>query len=308
MTKTITNQIYKAFGLIIQSQIPLPELARAGDKEGVNVTVEKADLSKTWNELVPLGKKNVIKKDLYMFKIPNVATFCVQSGKKIIVSPVEHSDEEQTRLFILGTSMGALLMQRKLLPLHGSVIAIDGKAYAFVGESGAGKSSLAAAFLNKGYKLLSDDVIPVSLARDGIPYVIPSYPQQKLWQESMNEFGLEANHYRPIFKRENKYAVPVPTMFYNEPLPLACVFEITKMDNEHVEIHRIEGFQRLHTLSRHTYRNSLIKDFGLMEWHFATSIGILNKIDVCQLQRPAYGFTAYQLAASVLTTLNKGAL
>ena len=38
--------------------------------------------------------------------------------------------------------MGALLMQRKILPLHGSAIAIDGKAYAFVGDSGAGKSTL----------------------------------------------------------------------------------------------------------------------------------------------------------------------
>ena len=61
--------------------------------------------------------------------------------------------------------MGAILMQRKILPLHGSAIAIDGKAYAIVGDSGAGKSTLASAFLNKGYQLLSDDVIAVSLSK-----------------------------------------------------------------------------------------------------------------------------------------------
>ena len=60
---------------------------------------------------------------------------------------------------------GALLMQRKILPLHGSAVAIDGKAYAIVGDSGAGKSTLASAFLNKGYQLLSDDVIAVSLSQ-----------------------------------------------------------------------------------------------------------------------------------------------
>ena len=62
--------------------------------------------------------------------------------------------------------MGAILMQRKVFPLHGSAIAINGKAYAFVGDSGAGKSTLASAFLNKGYQLLSDDVIAVSLSQD----------------------------------------------------------------------------------------------------------------------------------------------
>ena len=77
---------------------------------------------------------------------------------------MKEADEDKIRLYILGTCMGALLMQRKILPLHGSAIAIDGKAYAFVGDSGAGKSTLASAFLSKGYKLLSDDVIAVSLS------------------------------------------------------------------------------------------------------------------------------------------------
>ena len=44
---------------------------------------------------------------------------------------------------------------------------------------------LASAFLNRGYQLLSDDVIAVSLSQEeSIPFVTPSYPQQKLWQES----------------------------------------------------------------------------------------------------------------------------
>ena len=37
-------------------------------------------------------------------------------------------DEDIIRLYILGTCMGAILMQRKILPLHGSAIAINGKA------------------------------------------------------------------------------------------------------------------------------------------------------------------------------------
>ena len=83
-------------------------------------------------------------------------------------------------------------MQRKILPLHGSAIAIEGKAYAIVGESGAGKSTLAASLLSRGYKLLSDDVIPILLSEKNIPFVVPAYPQQKLWLESLNQFEMKA--------------------------------------------------------------------------------------------------------------------
>ena len=83
------------------------------------------------------------------------------------------ANEDHVRLYILGTCMGALLLQRKILPLHGSAIAINGKAYAIVGDSGAGKSTLASAFLNKGYQLLSDDVIPVSLSNEEYSYRNP---------------------------------------------------------------------------------------------------------------------------------------
>ena len=102
------------------------------------------------------------------------------------------SNEDEIRLYILGTCMGAILLQRKILPLHGSAIAIDGKAYAIVGDSGAGKSTLASAFLKRGYQLLSDDVIPVTLNHANVPIVTPAYPQQKLWLESLNHFGMES--------------------------------------------------------------------------------------------------------------------
>ena len=50
-----------------------------------------------------------------------------------IVSPLKRYDEDVIRLYILGTCMGAILMQRRIFPLHGSAVAINGKAYAFVG-------------------------------------------------------------------------------------------------------------------------------------------------------------------------------
>ena len=77
-----------------------------------------------------------------MFHIPETAIFLIQNGNKIVVSPLMGPIEDEIRLYILGTCMGAILLQRKILPLHGSAIAIDGKAYAIVGDSVQGNLPL----------------------------------------------------------------------------------------------------------------------------------------------------------------------
>lgn len=305
MTNDVNLAVYKAFGLTVRSPIPLQELPQLkANVEGADVVIEIADLSILWSALVPAGKKSVVSDDLYMFQVSDIARFCVQNGKKIIVSPLTDYDDDRVRLFLLGTCMGALLMQRKILPLHGSALAINGKAYGFVGLSGVGKSTLASALLKRGHKLLSDDVIAVSLSGGNTPLITPSYPQQKLWQESLKELGM-GETYQPIFNRETKFAVPVPSDFSAEPLPLAGVFELVKTGNEEIEIYRIQRLERLQTLLRHTYRNSLISRFRLLEWHFSMSVAIANKIEIFQLRRPKCGFTAFHLASLVLDIVNR---
>lgn len=304
MIDTVKWVANKAFGLNIMSEIPLPELAQIHiEDDAADIVIKKADLTTLWSEQSDSSNCFVIKENLVMFQITGTATFLIQHGNEIIVSPMEAAQDDELRLYILGTCMGALLMQRKVLPLHGSAIVIGGKAYAIVGDSGVGKSTLASAFLRRGYQLLSDDVIPVTVTNENIPVVTPAYPHQKLWLESLNQFGMKSCDYQPIVDRVTKFSVPVQSQFAREPVPLAGVFELVKVDNGEAEVHPILNLQRLHTLFNHTYRNFLIANSGLMEWHFRTSVRIINKIDLFQLRRPASGFTAYDLTDLILTTL-----
>ncbi|MDQ0903961.1 MULTISPECIES: aldolase [unclassified Paenibacillus] len=306
MTQTINRVIYRAFGLNIVSEFKLSELTiNNNQNECIDVVINKADLSERWNQLAKADDLYVTSKNLFMFHIKDTAIFCVQDGGIITVSPVHGADEAKIRLFVLGTCMGSLLMQRKVLPLHGSAIAIDGKVYAFVGHSGAGKSTLASAFIGQDYRLLSDDVIAVTFSPDHIPMVMPAYPQQKLWQESLTEFGMETSRYRSIFDRETKYLVPVSDHFVTKPLPLAGVFELSKTDGSDTEIVPMKGLARLHALFCHTFRSSLLGRFELMDWHFKTTVSISDQIEMYQLRRPSSGFTAPQLVSLVLNTLKK---
>ncbi len=303
MRHTNEKAMYRAFGLNVSSEISLPELTAANHKDQSDITIEIDELSRLWSILAVPNESFIIRENFVMFEVPDTAIYAIQNGSKITVEPKAGCDEDELRLYLLGTCMGAIMMQRKILPLHGSAVVMNGKAYAFVGESGAGKSTLASAFLSKDYRLLSDDVIPVTLSPDHIPYITPAYPQQKLWLESLNELGLESSRYRPVIHRATKYAVPVPAQFASEPIPLAGVFELVKTENEQIELVPTPKLERLLTLFRHTYRNFIITPSGLMQWHFTTTASILKKIDVYRLCRPVTGFTAYELASLVIETI-----
>ncbi|MBT2657071.1 aldolase [Bacillus sp. ISL-18] len=311
MVKTEKMLTYKAFGFSIISQIPLPELEAIDftNLESVDIEVKFVDLTTKWSEMSDDRNTFVIKSNFVLFQVPDVAIFSVQGGTTILVSPLKENKEDVMRLYILGTCFGAILMQRKVLPLHGSAVVINGKAYAFVGDSGAGKSTIASAFLNQGYQLLSDDVIAISFPlEDSIPYVIPSYPQQKLWKDSLEILGMERNNYQPIYGRENKYCIPISTQFFSEEIPLGGIFELKKTENKEFNIIPIKNLERFYKLYYNTYQKSLIPNLGLLDWHFVTTSKIIETINMYQLERPLTGTSSTQIVAGVLNTISKGEL
>jgi hypothetical protein len=298
---------YLAFGLTILSEIDLPELFSVDKpRHSADIEIKIGNLIGIFPELNGKSNHIVINKSLVVFQIPKVALFSIQDGKYITISPFDNADNDVIRLYILGTCMGILLMQRKILPLHGSVFEANGKAYAIVGDSGAGKSTLASVFLKEGFKLLSDDVIAIAFLDNKTPYVIPSYPQQKLWENSLNKIGMPSLDYKPLFERETKYAIPIHTQFRETPLPLSGIFELEMIDRGSVHIEQVKGVEGVKTLYTHTYRNFIIPQLGLQEWHFDISTKIINNIDMYKLQRSKTSFTAFLLADMILDTIEGG--
>jgi len=300
--------VYSAFGLAISSELPLPELNSLDlPGDNIDVSIKLADFTET-KVLLNQEKGFTVHQDEVAFEVPNTALFSIRNGSEIIVVPLKEFDKDRVRLYILGTCMGVLLMQKRILPLHGSAVAVDGKAYAIVGNSGAGKSTLASAFIQEGYKLISDDVIPVTFSQDNVPLIQPSYPQQKLWEESLANFGMDKGKYEPLFERETKYSVPVKASFYNESLPLAGIFELVKGTSESVEIRKADGLEGFRILHHHTFRGSLVQRLGLKKWHFEYSSTILRNVPAFQLIRPVLRFTPYELVAKVVDSMKEGGL
>ncbi|WP_413307759.1 aldolase [Bacillus sp. 1P10SD] len=305
MLKIENKKIYKAFGFSISSEIPFLELhsMEKDNNSDFDIEISINDLTEKWFSVTDNNYGFLMSTNIVMCKFEDFAIFSIEDGRKITVSPLKDFDKDLARLIILGTCMGVILIQRKILPLHGSAVEINGKAYAIVGESGAGKSTLASAFLREGYNLLTDDVISLSLSNENIPLITPSYPSQKLWEDSLNHFGLDKNIYNSLYGRKTKYSVPIVGQYSDKTIPLAGIFELTKTENEKIELVGIKGLEGFQTIYKNTYREFLIPHLGLLDWHFNQSAIILNKVNLYRLSRPISKFSASQLVSTILKTI-----
>lgn len=307
MRDTVALNMYKAFGLHIASELSLPELMRTTAQIGeADVEIRLGDLSEDWRATGVQDDFYAFEDDRFLFYVPEVAVYSIRGGRQIIVSPLADAEDKRIRVYLLGTCMGAILMQRRTLPLHGSAVVVNGRAYAFIGESGAGKSTLAAAFLNRGYRLLTDDVIAVAFggADGSTPVVVPAYPQQKLWQESIEQLGLQSGRNRHLYL--SKYAIPVTSGFSSDAVPLCGLFELTRTERDEVALSRCQGLERLALLRLHTYRHYLIPHLAGEQWHFSTVTGMASRVELYRLQRPSVGFSVQELVDAVLRTVLEG--
>lgn len=300
------KQMYTAFGLTIESELRLPELIYMENQEMPDVLVQFKNLAETWANHFPEDGFGYIRPNLFLFKIDHVAIFQVLDGRFIHIHPLLGANIDQIRLYVLGTCFGAILIQRNVLPLHGSAVVIDGEAYGIVGNSGAGKSTLASAFVQRGYELVTDDVMAIRFHSDHTPFISPAYPQQKLWEQSLNQFGMEARKLQPIVNRESKYFVPI-ARFHENPVPLKGIFELNIGEElQSVTMENCNKLEKIHKLLKHTYRNYLLEPSGLMGWHFKQSTKLASQMQMYELTRPRLRFTTDELVEMILTEIRKG--
>ncbi len=94
--------------------------------------------------------------------------------------------ERNPAIWLFGPVLILALARLGVYCLHASAFQKDGVATVFVGQSGAGKSSLARAVLNRaGAQRLCDDITPIAM-RAGKLYVLPHFPQLKLTVPDQN--------------------------------------------------------------------------------------------------------------------------
>lgn len=284
---------YKAFGLRIQSEIPLPLLETRNDKK-TNLQIRIENFTHTFDLGAPVHYRLLENKKI-LCCAPSVANFLIDPPHEILVEPHENVSIETIQLFLLGSAIGVVLHHEDGLPLHASAIDFDGRAVVFAGSSGIGKSTLATAFLQDGHRLLSDDISMIRFAESIGPVLSSAYPQMKLWRQTLNEFNIESDGLPSIYKRIDKFNIAVGNQFQPLDLPLKAIIALELSETSTIQSEFLKGARAYSYLFKNTYRIEHLQRIGNPARHFKICSALAQQVPVIRLARPRSGCSSKEL-------------
>jgi hypothetical protein len=202
LSREEVNLVYSVFGLLLRSNLPIPELMpaqRLSSDPSVNIHMNEAPpadssgpkiLTYTSEYTDPTGQpalriwKTVDGQFLHLVYFDGTQFWMDRKGTELWAQWTDNLTIEDTATYLLGPVLGLLLRLRGVTCLHASAVSVGDRAIAFVGSEGAGKSTTAAMFAQKGCAVISDDVVALT-ERQGAYYVFPAYPYLSLWADSV---------------------------------------------------------------------------------------------------------------------------
>lgn len=210
--------LYRAFGLVIASDMALPELVPelvpAPDGAAADIVIRIVHTGRAFPPPDEPGTFRFGDTECFLL-YPQIGAFRVAVPGLIEVEPLPGVDPALVCFPLLGPVMALMLQARGSFLLHGSALAIfgagpDGKAFGFLGDKGAGKSTTAAAFLRAGHMLLTDDIIAIDGLEHGAGRINPAFPQVKLTRaasEALADADLDARPDVPLVHDKQRFLV-----------------------------------------------------------------------------------------------------
>lgn len=294
---------YSCYGLVLGSELPLPDLGPPlPAAPAPDVVIRYGELgAPPVDEALPLGLWRA--DDVCGIEVPDVGRYEARGGTEIVIDPLPGAEERAIRLFLLGSAMGATMMLRGCLVLHGNAFRIgpedDPGCAVVLGRSGAGKSTLAAELDRRGRHVLSDDVVPVDA--DGL--ALPGYPRIKLWDDALDRLGRSSDDLERIHDDHAKFHVPLDRPALT-PLPLRRVYVLERHAGDELRIEEARGAVTFALLHEHTYRNELVRGPDAVARHLQQCARLVDRARVRRVLRPAETMTAEATADAILADLS----
>jgi hypothetical protein len=275
--------MYASYGLVLDSEVALPELASPAEPTAdptaphVVVRVGACAGPSAGATLLPHGLW--VDGERIGVDVADVGRFVCEQGERITVDPVPGAEPAAVRLFLLGTALGALMVQRGHLVLHGNAFRVGDACAIVLGHSGAGKSTLAAEMHRRGHDVLSDDVVPI----DAHGRALAGSPRLKLWQDALDRIGLDSGDLDRVRSSHPKFHVAIdrPTL---PPLPVRWIYTLDRHDAP-LAITPIGGADVFTSLHEHSYRKEVLVG-AHRRTHLARSAALAQTARLARVDRP----------------------
>lgn len=237
-------------------------LADGTEAEAADVVIERGEAPLEIEGAVRLEPGMQATGSAFLLTAP-AGRFAVWDGRRIVVDAGPGASPRDIWLYLSGTVMGALALQRGRLPLHIAALDIGGVAVAVTGPSGAGKSTLAALMQKRGAFILADDMCVVDVGEDGRALARPAPRRIKLWADSLRLLGIDEVGLPRIADTIDKFSLPIqPVAPAREGLALRGLYILNPGGSPAVEIQPLRGPRAVAAVVGAVYRWPLAVAMG----------------------------------------------
>ncbi len=192
--------------------------------------------------------------------------------------------------YLLGRVFALWLELQGVPVLHGSCFATDAGAIGLLADSGTGKTTLAAALVAEGHRLLTDDLVPL-LFTGNQAIIYPGIPMSRLWPDTLAALVPDNARAQRIHPASEKRMLVDedhgPARFAKEPAPLRHLFVLERGQVPDVRITRLSPAAAVMALIRFSYRPELSQILDLQPARLPLLAKLLETVTVDHLAYPS---------------------
>jgi len=273
---------YTCFGITLHSPVQLPLLTCSSDTvPDVVINLSPPAVQQQGLPFLSFSEDSGLTR--IIVRPPDVGQFTLGKGAIVSYQPdVSSGFSSFLQLYLTGSILSLLLYQRGLLVLHGSVVRIRNRTVAFVGHSGAGKSSAAAACCRQGHALLADDIVALSLS-DQEALGQPGFPRLKVHLETAAALNIPVQSLISVHPEiDDEFAFQLSDQFCTDAQPLAAVYLLGEGERE--EMKPLSPAAALVELLQHAMPSRYGQNGGACQFEQLSSL--VRQVPVFQLLRP----------------------
>ena len=278
---------YAFAGLHVVSSSPIAGLREvATDSGAAQIAIERVPLPDRLQSVMASFPEGEWDGEQLLIRIRGVARYLIKRDRiGIDREPDAHPGDVDA--FLLGTALGALWHLRGGFPLHAAAIHFDDYCVAFTGESGAGKSTMAAALAGRGHKVFSDDVSYIRSSGLNLE-AYPGANRIRLWDSAMDGLNYNKQGVERELRGFDKFLIPFEgRQDAARPMRLAAIYRLeTAFSDSQPYIDRLKGMAAFEAILQNTYRLQLAEAMGRRQQVFEFCKQIAGEVPVFQLSRP----------------------
>ncbi len=227
-------------------------------------------------------------------------------GSRITGRQFDGAHGESFQVYLLGQALSFALVKKGCEPLHATTVVVNEEAIVFLGNSGFGKSSLAACFLAGGYRVLTDDLLVLQPFGDGF-LACPGPPRIKLFPRLARRFLGHVADGVAMNGGTRKLILPLgPARSCAIPVPLRAIYALLPPRGASRTTIRIavlpprEGFM---ALVQNTF-NSRITHSARLERQFTQTARVVSAMPVKKVSYPRVLAQLPAVRGAILADLN----